>query len=70
MKTSFLRFVRSMFNEKEELTLNEIYEEFSKNPNIQLSEGKLRHRIRSSLYTLKKNDEIKRISQAKYRRNF
>ncbi len=69
MKTSFLSLVRSMFNEKEELTLYEIYEEISKNPKIQLSEGKLRHRIRSSLYNLKKNDEIKRISQSRYRRN-
>ena len=69
MKISFSSIIREMFNEQNQLTLKEIFQELSKNPNIDLSESKLQHRIRSTLYSLKKNGKINHIKNSTYRIN-
>lgn len=66
--TSTLDIIRKIFEEKIELTLNELYEILSKNSKFTLSEGKLKHRIRSSIYSLKKNGEITRIKNSTYKK--
>ena len=55
-----------MFDEKKQLTLNEIYDAFSKNPELKFQKDILQHRIRSGIYTLKKNGEINRVSDSTY----
>ncbi len=57
-----------MFSEKDKLTLKEMYNEISKNPNLEWSEQKLRHRIRSSIYSMKKSGEIIRVGDSTYKR--
>lgn len=67
MKISILKMIRAMFSEKDKLTLSEMYNELSKNPNLDWPEKILRHRIRSTIYSLKKTGEIKRIGDATYK---
>ena len=69
MKISFSSIIREMFNDQNQLTLKEIFQELSKNPNIDLPVSILQHRIRSTLYSLKKSGEINHIKNSTYRMN-
>lgn len=66
---SFLTLMRTSFMEKEQWTLNELFEILSKNSNLELSENVMKHRIRSGVYSLKKNGEIIRVGDSTYKRN-
>ena len=68
MKVSISRLVRDLFQQNNKLNLKEIYDELSKRDDLELTEGKLQHRIRSTIYSLKKNGEIIRISDSTYKR--
>ena len=61
-----LNLMREIFKENKQLTLNQLYDILSQNPKFTLSESKMRHRIRSSIYTLKKNKEIMRVKDSTY----
>jgi len=63
-----MNIIKNLFYERAELTLNEIYLELSMHDEISTTGEKLRHRIRSAIYTLKKNGEIDRISRMTYRK--
>ena len=65
-KTSFSEIVLNLFNEDEEITLNEMYHSLSTNKDIELRGSTLKHRIRSTLYGLKKSGKIKRVSDGTY----
>lgn len=65
---STLNLMRDIFEENEQLTLNQLYDILSQNPKFTLSEAKMRHRIRSSIYTLKKNGEIIRVKDSTYKK--
>jgi hypothetical protein len=56
-----------MFVEQNQITLKDIFQELSKNPNIDLPENILQHRIRSTIYSLKKSGEINRVGNSTYR---
>lgn len=66
---STLNLMRDIFKENEQVTLDELYDILSKNPKFTLSKEKMRHRIRSSIYTLKKNEEVMRIKNSTYKKN-
>ena len=61
--------MRNIFEKNEQLTLNQLYDILSQNPKFTLSKVKMRHRIRSSIYALKKNDEIIRVKDSTYKKN-
>ena len=65
---STLNLMRGIFEENEQLTLNQLYDVLSLNPKFNLSEPELRHRIRSSIYALKNNGEIIRIADSTYKK--
>ena len=65
---STLSLLRDIFEKNEQLTLNQLYDILSQNPKFTLSEVKMRHRIRSSIYTLKKNGEIIRVKDSTYKK--
>jgi len=67
-KTSFSEIVVNLFNEDEEITLNEMYHSLSTNKDIELRGSTLKHRIRSTLYGLKKSGKIKRVSDGTYKK--
>jgi len=68
MPTSFAHLVRSEFNKGNELTLDQLYATFLKNPDLKLSTPILKHRIRSSIYSLQKSNEVTRIGDACYKK--
>lgn len=65
---STLNLMRDIFEENEQITLNQLYGILSQNPKFTLSETKMRHRIRSSIYALKKNGEIIRVKDSTYKK--
>ena len=65
---SFMNRIRQIFRERKQLTLNDLYETLSKNSQFELSEGLIRHRIRSCVYALKKNEEIIRVGDSTYKK--
>lgn len=65
---STLNLIRDIFENNEQLTLNQLYDILSQNPKFTLSETKIRHRIRSSIHALKKNGEIMRIKGSTYKK--
>ena len=68
MANSFSQRVRSEFEKGEELTLDELYEILSKNPLLKVDPSKLKHRIRSTIYSLQKANEIVRLRDATYKK--
>lgn len=65
---SFMNLIRQLFREREQLTLNDLYGILSKNSQFELSEGVMRHRIRSCLYSMKKKNEIVRVGDSTYKK--
>lgn len=68
MKISILILVRQMFKENDQLTLKELYDELENNHNLPFSGKKLHHRVRSTLYSMKKSGEIIRTEDSTYKR--
>ena len=68
-KISFAAKVRKLFDEHNKLTIKEIQEVLSKDPEIEVPKNQLNHRIRSAIYSLHKNEEIIRVGDSTYRKN-
>ena len=68
MAESMIKLIRHMFNENNELTLKQIYDILEENPKIEITGNILKHRIRSSIYSLKKGNSVKRIDAATYKK--
>ena len=68
MSESMIKLIRSMFDENKELTLKQIYDGLEENSNIEMTGNTLKHRIRSSIYSLKKGNSVKRIDAATYKK--
>ena len=69
MQTSFVKLIRNEFNKGKELSLDQLYSILSKNPDMKLTPSILKHRIRSSIYSLQQNNEITRVGEARYKKN-
>ncbi len=63
-----IKLIRKMFDENKELTLKQIYDELEENSKIGITGNTLKHRIRSSIYSLKESSFVKRISAATYQK--
>ena len=63
-----IKLIRSMFDENKELTLKQIYNGLEENSQIEITGNTLKHRIRSSIYSLKKGNSVKRIDAATYKK--
>ena len=68
MAESMIKLIRQMFDENNELTLKQIYDGLEENSNIEMTGNTLKHRIRSSIYSLKKGNSVKRIDAATYKK--
>jgi len=68
MAESMIKLIRKMFDENNELTLKQIYDGLEENSNIEMTGNTLKHRIRSSIYSLKKGNSVKRIDAATYQK--
>ena len=68
MAESMIKLIRHMFNENKELTLKQIYNGLEENSQIEITGNTLKHRIRSSIYSLKKGNSVKRITVATYKK--
>ena len=63
-----VKLIRQMFDENKELTLKQIYDSLEENSKIEITGNTLKHRIRSSIYSLKKGNFVKRIDAAIYQK--
>ena len=68
MAESMIKLIRKMFDENKELTLKQIYDILEENPKIEITGNTLKHRIRSSIYSLKEGNFVKRITAATYQK--
>ena len=68
MAESMIKLIRKMFDENKELTLKQIYDALEENSKIEITGNTLKHRIRSSIYSLKKSNSLKRIDAATYQK--
>ena len=68
MAESMVKLIRKMFDENKELTLKQIYDSLEENSKIEITGNTLKHRIRSSIYSLKKSNSLKRIDAATYQK--
>ncbi|HZS74813.1 MAG TPA: hypothetical protein VFA69_09975 [Candidatus Nitrosotalea sp.] len=63
-----MQLVRNEFEEGEPVTLNQLYEILSKNPEVKIRPDVLGHRIRSAIYALHKSNKIMRVSDSTYKK--
>ena len=63
-----IKLIRKMFDENKELTLKQIYDSLEENPKIEITGNILKHRIRSSIYSLKNGNSVKRITASTYQK--
>ncbi|MBI3842159.1 MAG: hypothetical protein HY295_03285 [Thaumarchaeota archaeon] len=68
MHTSLVNLIRNEFDKGKEITLTELYNILSKNPDVTIERYKLGHRIRSAIYSLQKSNEIVRVRDATYKK--
>lgn len=68
MQESFIDIIRKEFDSGEEATLKEIYDRISKIPELKIKDNEIHHRVRSAIYHLKKNNEIIRLGEGKYKK--
>ena len=68
MAESMIKLIRKMFDENKELTLKQIYDSLEENSKIEITGNTLKHRVRSSIYSLKKGNFVKRITAATYQK--
>jgi len=67
-KISFSKIVRQAFEDKDVRTLHELYLMFEDNEKLEYEPRVLKHRIRSTLYGLKKTNYIELIDVGKYKK--
>lgn len=60
--------IRAEFNKGNELTLGDLHKVLLKHPEITIEHSKLGHRIRSTIYSLNKSNEIVRIGKSTYKK--
>lgn len=68
MGTGFTEIVRKSFEKGDPITLIELYDMISKNPDAKVDPDKLKHRVRSSIYSLQKSKEIIRVGGTTYQK--
>ena len=68
MAESMIKLIRNMFDKNKELTLKQIYDSLEENSKIEITGNTLKHRIRSSIYSLKKGNFVKRITVSTYQK--
>ncbi len=69
MTQSITDIVRSEFKKGTEVTLEQLYHILSQNPKIQkLEPNKQKHRVRSTIYSLKKSNDIIQVGKATYKK--
>jgi hypothetical protein len=61
--------IREEFSKKKRQTINELCSVIQANPNIDSSKIDVNHRVRSSLYSMKKSGQIRRVGDATYEIN-
>lgn len=66
--TSLVGLIRDEFHKGNEITLTDLYNILSKNPDVTIEHYKLGHRIRSAIYSLQKGNEIIRVRDATYKK--
>ncbi|MBI3639046.1 MAG: hypothetical protein HY223_01900 [Thaumarchaeota archaeon] len=67
-KSNITNVIRKEFDDGEQVTLDELYEAISTNPEIQIDEDKLKHRVRSTIDSLLRTKQIERITKATYQK--
>ena len=60
------KFIKSEFEEKKRITLEDLYFKLKEYPEITLEDRDLRHRIRSVIWNLKNKNFIEHIGEAEY----
>ena len=68
MHLSFAEIVRMEFEKGKALTLDELHNTLSKDSRVSVVSHELGHRIRSTIYSLQKANEIVRIREATYKK--
>jgi len=68
MAGGFADIVRKAFENGEPITLTELYDIISKNPDVKVEPANLKHRIRSAIYSLQKSKEVVRIGGTTYKK--
>ena len=63
---TFAKRVKDEFMQNKTLTLEELYDTLSKNPEVSLEGTVLKHRIRSAIYGLKQANKVDLVSKATY----
>lgn len=66
MRVNLAEVVRAEFENKKQLTLEDLYKLLSQNSDINIEPSKLKHRIRSTIYSLQQSKKIKRVGGAIY----
>lgn len=65
-KNSISNIIRQEFSRKKRLTINELCIVINADPNIDSSKIDVNHRVRSSLYSMKKSGQIKWVADSTY----
>lgn len=70
MSESITDIIRNEFNKNDEITLEELYDILAKNPIVKhLDSRKIKHRVRSTIYSLKKGNSIIQVGKATYKKS-
>ena len=66
---SFVNIIRKAFDEKATRTLNELFSIVQANANYsQFESAQIKHKIRRCIFSLKENNEIKKIGTSIYKK--
>jgi len=68
MAGGFADIVRNAFAKGEPVTLAELYDIISKNPDTKVEPANLKHRVRSAIYSLQKSKEVVRVGGTTYKK--
>lgn len=68
MGGGFAGIVRKAFENGEPITLTELYDMISKNPDAKVDPATLKHRVRSAIYSLQKSKEVVRVGGTTYKK--
>lgn len=71
MNVTLTDMIKQLFKEQKKIHLTDLYQSLSTQPLMKqlVDNGTLQHRIRSCLYSLKKNGFINRIDKSTYQIN-
>lgn len=68
MGGGFAEIVRKVLENGNPITLTELYDIISKNPDAKVDPDKLKHRVRSTIYSLQKSKEVVRVGGTTYKK--